>query len=292
MVGRILFIVNLFSGANAKTKKIALMNALNGNNLNTIIQTEYPYHATEIAKEGVENNIDRIIAVGGDGTVNEVAKSLINTETALGIIPFGSGNGLARHLKIPMEFSKAIIHASEAIIQSIDSCLLNDIPFVCTAGVGFDAYVASIFSKKKTRGLLTYIQCTFEAYWNFKPTLYHYDVNGLSYSEKLFAITFANASQYGNDAVVAPESKINDGLIDMVYLRPFPLIYAPILGFRLFSNSFSKSRYVTTIKTTNIFLQSDENLLIHFDGEPRQLSTNSLNVSILPNSLKVITNYV
>lgn len=248
--------------------------------------TEYVGHATEIAQRAVREGVSKVVAIGGDGTVNEVGKGLIDSETALGIVPIGSGNGLARHLKIPLKIDKAIQFALSQSAVLMDVCFLNNIPFFCTAGVGFDAEVANEFAKQSSRGLKTYARMALKSFRTYKPETFQID----NEDKTVFAITFANATQYGNNAMISPKSKIDDGLIEMVLLKPFPFGAAPIIGVRLFRGTLPNSRYIET-KTGELFsLKSDKNFLIHYDGEPHQLTTNELNVNIKKQSLKVIGN--
>lgn len=248
--------------------------------------TEYVGHATEIAQRAVREGISKVVAIGGDGTVNEVGKGLIDSNTALGIVPIGSGNGLARHLKIPLKIDKAIQFALSQSAVLMDVCFLNDIPFFCTAGVGFDAEVAHEFAKQNSRGLKTYARMALKSFRTYKPDTFQID----SEDKTVFAITFANATQYGNNAMISPKSKIDDGLIEMVILKPFPFGAAPIIGVRLFRGTLPNSRYIET-QTGELFnLKSEKNFLIHYDGEPHQLAINELKITIKKQSLKVIGN--
>jgi hypothetical protein len=217
--------------------------------------------------------------------VNEVGKGLINSDTALGIIPIGSGNGLARHLKIPLKTEKAIQFAINQSISKIDVCFLNEIPFFCTAGVGFDAEVANEFAKQQSRGLKSYAKMALKSFRTFKPESYSLDNQE---GKIAFAITFANATQYGNNAIISPQSKIDDGLMEMVLLKPFPFGAAPIIGVRLFRGTLPNSRYIEMQSAEEFSLKSTKDFLIHYDGEPLQLNTNEINVTIKKQSLKVI----
>jgi diacylglycerol kinase (ATP) len=282
------FIVNFFSGTlNGSLKNLIIEEIKRYPNVK-IFYTEYPKHATFIAQKAINEGVMRVVAVGGDGTINEIAAELRGTSVQLALLPIGSGNGLARHLKIPLEPMKAIRKAFNGKIHEIDTCTINGIPFFCTAGVGFDAQVATNFHLNTKRGFLTYIITSVKTMLSYKPKHYSIIQNGKEISQKAFAITFANASQYGNDAVIAPNSKIDDGLIDMVILKPFPLFYVFVLGIRLFTNSYSKSNYVKTVQAAELRLKSTDNTIIHFDGEPMQLNTNELLVKVDNKKLKVI----
>ncbi|SFP74693.1 lipid kinase, YegS/Rv2252/BmrU family [Pseudarcicella hirudinis] len=280
--------MNATSGTTTEARKSKIIKLIENQKNVKLIFTEYAGHGAEISKRAVAEKVDKVIAVGGDGTVNEIARELIDSETALGIIPIGSGNGLARHLKIPMKVEKAIQLAVSGKTVKIDACFLNEIPFFCTAGVGFDANVANEFAKQKSRGLKTYAKMSLKYFRTYKPQTYLLEYKGHEMSKTAFTITFANAAQYGNNAMISPDSKIDDGLIDLVVLKPFPFGAAPIIGVRLFKGTLPNSRYVETEKGTSFRLKSEEPLLVHFDGEPHQLSVNEVDVTIRQQCLKVV----
>ncbi len=286
------FIINFFSGTLSIQKKEAILEKIKQIPDSKLFLTQYPNHASELAQRAIDNKVAKVVAVGGDGTLNEVGSVLMGTSVKMGIVPIGSGNGLARHLKIPLDAFEAINLAIDGNVFEIDTCTINEINYFCTAGVGFDAQVALDFSLKKSRGFLTYIITSIQSFFKFKPSNYTITFGGNQLNVLAFAVTFANASQYGNDAVVAPDSEIDDGLIDMVILRPFPLWYASILAFRLFTNSFSRSRYVTTYQGKEFAITSENNLIIHYDGEPKSLDDKKLFLKISPHKLKVICNRI
>lgn len=282
------FIANFFSGTLSLEKKEAINAIIEKLPNCKIFKTEYPNHAKEIAHMAIEAGVKIVVAIGGDGTLNEVGSVLKGTSIAMGIVPIGSGNGLARHLKIPLVPQRAIDRILKGTATEIDTCTINEIPFFCTAGVGFDAQVAYGFSLQKSRGFFTYIITSIKTFFNYKAVDYQIDTIENSFKKNAFAITFANASQYGNDAIVAPESKIDDGLIDMVILRPFSVFNSIFLAIRLFSNSFSKSKFVETIKGKSFKILVNSPCVIHFDGEPKVLNTNKIIVKIEDEKLKVI----
>jgi diacylglycerol kinase (ATP) len=287
----IIFIINPVAGTRSKLNLPALIKA----NLDTnkfgepdIVCTEYGGHAHELAKEAVRNGYKHIIAVGGDGTVNEVASAMVNTEATLGILPLGSGNGLARHLKIPLNISRAIQLINHKKVKEVDSCRLNDKYFFCTAGVGFDAHIGTVFSTLPTRGLKSYIQATFREFFSYRP--HTYNLNGAieQMSRKAFLITFANAGQYGNNAYIAPQADIADGLMDICILHPFPKFLALPIGVRLFKRNIHRSPYMETFRTSKVVLEERSTNCIHLDGEPFNLS-GDLEISVVPQSLRVLS---
>lgn len=282
------FVMNPKSGTTTPVQKNKITNLLAKHKNCELFFTEYRGHATEIAEKAVAEGVKKVIAIGGDGTVNEVAKGLIGSNTALGIVPIGSGNGLARHLKIPLTIEKAINFVLSQPTNVIDVCFLNDIPFFCTAGVGFDAHVANEFAQQSSRGLKTYAKMSLKSFRTYKPESYHLESACINEVKNAFSITFANATQYGNNALISPKSKIDDGLIEMVVLKPFPFGAAPIIGVRLFRGTLPNSRYIETESDSLFTLKAQENLLVHYDGEPLQLDTNELKITLKPKALLII----
>ncbi|GAB3499394.1 diacylglycerol kinase family lipid kinase [Spirosoma knui] len=246
--------------------------------------TTYPRHATELATKAVERGVSRVLAIGGDGTINESAQALRRSATALGIVPIGSGNGLARHLGIPLHPLKAIEKALAGRPVVIDSAEINEYPFFCTAGLGFEAYVAHAFAQQPVRGLPTYVRTAFQAYWRYRPEPFLLD----GQKKTLFSLTFANAGQFGNNAWMAPTANIADGRLEQCEIRPFPTQAAGMLTWRLFNKTLNQSPYWHGRSITKATVQSEGPLLIHADGEPLILSTNQADVRILPGSLLVL----
>lgn len=285
----ILFIINPISG----TVKKSGVQELIKNNLDlakfkyTIVYTQYAGHAIEIAKKEA-NHYQIIVAVGGDGTVHEVGIGLINTNTILGIIPMGSGNGLARHLKIPMSTKKAILLLNTFKIKTIDAVKINGTYFLGAAGVGFDAHISNLFSKAEKRGFLTYLKISIKEYFNYKEQEYQLTIEDKIYTKKAFLITFSNSNQYGNNAFIAPNSVIDDGWISIIILKKFTLIYAIPLAIKLFTKKINSSRFVEEIKIKKAQIISPKQE-IHLDGEP-SLIEKTINIEVLPLSLKVISN--
>lgn len=249
------------------------------------ILTTHPGHATELASAALQQGISRVLAIGGDGTINETAQALRRSATSLGIVPIGSGNGLARHLGIPLQPEKAIERALNGRPVVIDSGEINEHPFFCTAGLGFEAYVAHAFARQPVRGLPTYIRTAFKAFWAYQPG--RFLLNGQEEKE-LFSLTFANAGQFGNNAWMAPTANIADGYLEQCEMRRFPMQVAGLLAWRLFNKTLNQSAYWQgrSIKTASV--QTDGPLLIHADGEPLTVPSGRAEVRILPGSLLVL----
>lgn len=282
-----LFIINPISGGKDKKFLPQLLTKYFDKDTYEIVFTEYPEHATELALEGIKNGFTDFIAAGGDGTVSEVAKALINTTYNLGILPFGSGNGLARHNAIPMNIKKALQLIQNNKTIRIDTCQLNDQPFINMSGVGFDAHIGKLFAQSKSRGFSTYFSTTINEFVNYKSEHYSIVVDGVKMDEQAFLISFANSSQYGNNAYIAPNASLQDGLVDMCIMKPFPPLSVLDLGFKLFTKNIDKSQYVETIRAKEIFVIRESEGEIHLDGEPHQ-SGKSLHIKVVPCSLNLL----
>ncbi len=286
---KIAFIINPISGG---FRLISIARRIK-NNLNhnifapTLVESKCKGDARTLAKSFVEEGYKLIVAVGGDGTVNEVAHSLIHTDAALGIIPNGSGNGLARHLNIPVTLQGSLKLIHQRKIQQIDYGVLNDIPFFCTAGVGFDALIGNKFASLSGRGLTNYLKAILKEYFNYKPQLYKIEVNGQIIEKEAFLITIANASQWGNNAFIAPNADLQDGLLDITVVSPFPIYLSPSMGIKLLIKEIGKSGYVEMFKVKDISITRDKPGYVHYDGEPSTMGE-VLSAQVKPNGLKVI----
>lgn len=250
--------------------------------------TEYGGHASELTRNALEQGTDIILAVGGDGTVNEVAKAMIYSDAVLGIIPKGSGNGLARELHIPMDTRKAIDMIRSGKVITIDGCKANDRVFFTTCGVGFDAAVSKKFAAEKRRGSLTYLKNILEEYLSYKPEAYELLIDDRAMKEKAFLVACANASQYGNNAYIAPHANIQDGLMDVTILSPFtPLDVAP-LAIQLFTRQIDRSSKIKSIPARQVTIVRQKPGIMHLDGEPVEAGC-QIELSVLPKALKVLT---
>jgi YegS/Rv2252/BmrU family lipid kinase len=250
-----------------------------------IKHTTRPQHATELTKEAIASGADTVVAVGGDGTVNEVGCGLINSDVALGVIPCGSGNGFARHLKIPMSLKGAVKRVIANECRTIDSAEINGIPYFATAGLGFDAEVGWQFADFGKRGFISYVQVTTQAFFKFKPKTYHLIIDGQKRETTAFLINFANAGQYGNNAWIAPSASLSDGLIDVCILKSFPIGHVPGILFRLFNKTLTQSKYYEVIRAKEI--EVIDPTKYHIDGEPMR-TDGHMTIRVVPNSLKVI----
>lgn len=287
----ILFIINPKSG----TDKKLYVRQIIGKKIDVckfsyqVRYTEYAGHAEVLAREAVEKGTDIVVAVGGDGTVNEVARALIHTQTALGIIPCGSGNGLARHLQLPMDPEGAIQMINEACIKSLDYGMMNNLPFFCTCGMGFDAFVSMKFANSGKRGLLSYIENTLRETLTYKPDTYTLTLDDQQIEQRAFVIACANASQYGNNAFIAPAATMSDGLMDITVLEPFSAIEAPQLALQLFNGTLTTNSRVKTFKARKAHIKRLSKAPVHVDGDPL-LTDTEIDVEIHPKGILMVVN--
>ena len=213
----------------------------------SILETEYAGHAVELAKHEKEKGTDIVVAVGGDGTVNEVARSLVQSDTALGILPCGSGNGLARHLMLPLDLRKSIEVINQCQIHKLDYGIINNIPFFCTCGMGFDAFISMKFAEAGKRGKLTYIENVLKEGLTYKPETYQIEDESGTTIHKAFLISCANASQYGNNAYIAPQASMSDGLLDIIIMEPFDALEAPQVAIEMMNKTLDKNQKIKTL---------------------------------------------
>jgi YegS/Rv2252/BmrU family lipid kinase len=229
----------------------------------------------------------KAVAVGGDGTINFVAQEAMRQNMPVGIIPLGSGNGLARHLGIPLKTSEAIKNIASGREVIIDTGVINGNIFICTTGAGFDALIGNLFSTSTERGFFTYAKMTLQQLLSYKPKEYTLNFDGKTLKRKAFILALANVNQYGNDTFIAPQADIQDGYLDICIIKPFNAFQFPMLGIRIFNRSITKSPLYEYYKTKNIEITFDGNDPVHFDGEP-VIMGNKLNIEVRPASLKVI----
>ena len=289
----IAFIINPISGSketqNAKRKLPRLiMQSLDSHQwLPNIMFTERPGHASELAYQFARMGFDAVVAVGGDGTVNEVAQGLKGSQTALGIIPMGSGNGFARHLNIPIRPQKAIemLNRSEPI--SVDYGLANGRLFVSTCGTGFDALIADHFAGSNKRGFATYLQNVIKDVFSYQPQMYHLIGDGLDVTHKAFMITFANANQFGYEALIAPKASVQDGLMDIMMMSSHALLGSAGLALRLFAGSIDDSHFMNTIRAKEVTLERENIGPFHIDGDPVEMEKD-IHIRIVPDGLRVL----
>jgi YegS/Rv2252/BmrU family lipid kinase len=219
------------------------------------------------------NKYEVFIAAGGDGTVHTVATELVGTDKILGVLPLGSGNGFAKEFGFKMNVHSLLSDIKKAESMDIDVIEVNDNLCLNVAGIGLDSFVAHSFNNLKLRGFLPYVWLTFKTFLALRPFHVTIKVGGeVIISEKLFVLTIANTRQFGNYAFIAPEAKPNDGLIDIVLIKPFPKILGSLFIIRLFTKRINRSKYVWHIKTDKEIVIETSETRFHIDGEPLEIS--------------------
>lgn len=280
-------IYNPISGNKGNSSRLQNEQLLKNIPNTTILKTAYSNHASELTQQAISLNPTKIIVIGGDGTINEVAKELIDTEIPLGIVPMGSGNGLARHLGVPLEFKKALQFALDKNeSKAIDVAYLNKQAFFCTAGIGFDATVAHDFSKRNGRGMINYVRSTFAMNREYQ----NIEVKFKNEKEftPYFSITFANANQFGNHAYISPSSNLNDQLIELVSIKPLNFWERIQLGISLFLKTISNHSKVRINSVSTCELEVKNCSYYHLDGETFPMSDSSVKIKIIPKALRII----
>jgi len=288
---KIRFIINPISGIGDKNElPEVIANYLDHSKFDyDIAHTEYRKHAKKIAYEASLEGIDIICAVGGDGSVHEVGTALIGTQTKLAILPCGSGNGLARHLGIPMDLKKAIQCINKDEILRMDTVVVNDKPFLGIGGYGFDAVIAKKFDKSVNRGFWSYVKLISKEFGRFRPVNVSIEVNGESRNLSVVLCTIANASEFGNGFVVSPSSDITDGKIELCLLKPFSILTAPDIVYKFFKRTSHLSRFFEVITFEKARINLSERMA-HYDGEPFEVRK-ELNVEVVPQSLTIIKGF-
>jgi len=249
--------------------------------------TEREDHATEIAKKLCSNEANVIVAVGGDGTVNEVGQALVNSNCMLGIIPTGSGNGLARHLGIPQNVTKALQLLNTLNARKIDSCTANGEFFINVSGMGYDGHIAHCFAKRRKRGVKTYVKLILSEWWTYSAKKYEIEIDGKSvFDGEAVLISFANGTQFGNNIIISPESIEDDGIIELCVLKPFHFYEIPNLLLALVTRRLHLNKRMKIISCSQAIIKS-KYAKTHLDGEPKNLG-DCLELKVHPKSIKVI----
>ncbi len=270
MKKKIVFIMNPISGTGSKDAIPSLIDSTLDKELfdYEIRMTERAGHASEIASKAKDRHVDIVVAVGGDGTVNEIARSIVHSDTALGILPCGSGNGLARHLLLPMNLKKSLEVINQCEVHELDYGVINGYPFFCTCGMGFDAFVSMKFAESGKRGPISYAENILREGLKYKPETYTLEDETGSKQYKAFLISCANASQYGNNAYIAPQASMSDGLMDVVIMEPFDVIEAPQVSFDMFNKTLDKNSKIKSFKCKKLHITRSKPGVIHYDGDP------------------------
>lgn len=286
---KIRFIVNPFSGVSNKDNfEESVYELLDHNQYSyDYLLTNGPDHATELARTAVDQKYFMVVAVGGDGTINEIAKSLQGSDTILGIVPGGSGNGFAMYIGVGRNFKKAIEILNTGIPKQIDSCTVNDRFFLNLAGIGFDANIAYKIKQSTKRGFGLYLTTVIKEAINFKAKKFKIQIDKGTLEEEYGVVVVANAAMYGYNFTIAPEAELTDGLFDLVLIKKASLIRYFLSSWRFLNKSIHKSSLIEIIKTKTIIMECEDGNYYHLDGEGYKSPT-SLNFKMFPKSLKVM----
>jgi diacylglycerol kinase (ATP) len=287
---KVLFIINKYAGAGYRTSAEGLIIRhceVRGIEP-TLHFTMQPHHATQLAKQAaLSHEFEMVFAVGGDGTVNEVAQGLVNTSVPMGIIPKGSGNGLARHLQIPMRLQQALELIGTHEVLTMDTLSVNGFLSVNVSGIGFDGHIANLFGKNGKRGLMGYSRLILKEFFNYPEFEATVDIDGNVVERKIFMLAFANSSQFGNNARIAPHASVSDGWMDICFVRKARLWKAPAFTRQLFSGRLEKSSLVEIIRGKKVNLRFHNPMPYHIDGEAIQPAA-TFSIEIHPGSLRVL----
>ena len=287
---RISIVVNPVSGTNSARKRAKrVVKALEEHFCIKALYTKYAGHGIELTQQLIAKGTDVLIAVGGDGTVNEISSALTGSRTALFIVPTGSGNGLARDLGMYGLSIKQIIERIEQNnVHLIDSGMADKKAFFCTCGTGFDAYIGHLFAQTKVRGFLTYIKLSLHAFKNYTPLTYQLKTDQGEYTRQAFVINIANNKQFGNNAYIAPMANMQDGLFTVTIIKPFKWYNVPYMAYSLFFKRMHKNKFVETFDCGDCKLTIPENGYLHVDGEPITTQSNPVLIQIRPASIHVL----
>jgi YegS/Rv2252/BmrU family lipid kinase len=287
---KIIFILNPISGVNKKSvieEKIHTFIDKNQYDYE-VVYTDHPNHGTEIARDAVKDGYDMVVAVGGDGSVNEVSEGLIGSDVVLGIIPAGSGNGFAMHLGIGRDVEKAIRILNDGRVRIMDTGKINEQPFVNLAGIGFDAKIAYLYRNVKRRGFWGYLQTAIKEVASFNFHSYTVKVDGKEVinQKKCFTVVVANAPMYGYGFIIAPMAVPDDGKLEVVIFHKAPIWRIFFSLWRFWNHSMHKTRIADRYVGNVVEITCHEDSYGHTDGEGFTVN-GTQTFTILPNSLKV-----
>lgn len=254
----------------------------------TIVATELRAHATELAHQAVARGCDVVVAVGGDGTMNEVARALVDSPAALGLIPRGSGNGLARHLGIPLAPSAALAALLASSPRLIDVGEANGRVFFCAMGAGFDAAVLTHFERLPMRGLSAYLVAATRLFFRYRCESYALHLGSeLAPAQPALLVAVANCDQFGNNARLAPGARADDGLLNLVLIPPVNFFSALPLLARLFAGSLDRSPRVRRWTGDHFVITRETPGPMHVDGELVE-TTAAISIRLRPAALRVL----
>ncbi|MFN3939554.1 MAG: diacylglycerol/lipid kinase family protein [Chitinophagales bacterium] len=289
MKQKVLFIINPVAGVKRKNKIPRLIKKYLDHSLfeHRIIYTQRRGHATELAKRAAAEKYDIVAVAGGDGSVNEAASGLMHTETALLILPYGSGNGLARHLHYSMHISRTIKRLRNHKVKHIDACVVNNHYFFSLVGIGFDAFVAKVFDRERTRGFITYAWAAVKSLWTYQTYSYRLTCDGMVKTGEAFIINLCNSNQYGYNIKIAPDAKLDDGWIDVVIIRKIQKWRAILLVFQVMWNLPGKENCMEYLRGKSIHIETNHYTYLQVDGETLH-KAKEFTTQIFTSALKVV----
>ncbi|NSL89123.1 diacylglycerol kinase family lipid kinase [Chitinophaga sp. Mgbs1] len=290
---KILFIINRKAGTDREKRlEDAIGRHLPANQYAVeITHLQYLGHGADLAKEAVNNQVDIVVAVGGDGSINEIAQGLVGSNTAMAILPLGSGNGLARALKIPLDVNKALQLIVADKQRAIDVGYANEHLFLSNAGVGFDALIAEQFKHTRKRGLMGYARLVLKSFSSYNPEAYDITIDGKKLDEKAFLLTVANGNQFGYEFKLAPSANVFDGKLDLCIMPPVRFYHLlPVSIYSLLGN-IDKTRFMKHFTGKEITISSQSLQYLQVDGDAVPLTGNGMvRLKVLPEAIKVVVN--
>ena len=291
MKRRILFIINPKSGLGRHRSVEGEIHSYLDQELfrYEIAYTNRKGHGEELAAEAARDNYDVVAVSGGDGSINEVARGIYGSKTVLAVIPTGSGNGLARHLGIPLRARKAIQLINEFSVVNIDTGFVNGELFVSLAGLGFDAKIAEKFEQASRRGFMAYFGLVASAFYNYQPKKYTLEINGEEIKRRALLISFANSGQFGYNTGLSYYASMTDGMLDVSIMQKPPLLVTPLMLHLLYFHRMDESQYVESYRTNKILIKKRKKKQpVNIDGEPRYFEDKKLRIEVMPSSLPLI----
>lgn len=288
---KVLFIINPNSG---RDRQKAIESLIRVNLDRTLFHyeialTAYPGHATTLAKKAAETGTDIVAVAGGDGSVNEAAQGILDSSALLALIPLGSGNGLARALKIPRDVPGALRIINAQKVKNIDAGFANGRLFLSNAGVGFDALVARLFAHNTGRGLINYTRLVIDSLGKYRCKSYTLLINGERITEKAFFVAAANGNQFGYDFKIAPQALPDDGQLDICIMRPLRLGGLGIVALQALTGKIHDSRYVKRFPASEVTITRDEPLKwMQVDGDAAEVENDRVTISIRPKAIGVM----
>ncbi len=285
---KVLFIVNKYAGTGFQPQVEGLMvDACEANDVECTIEfTRDRGHATELARGACTKDFQYVIAVGGDGTINEVAQGLVHTNMPMGVISRGSGNGLARHLGIPLKIKEGLKSLFDSRVLAMDTFTVNGKLSLNVSGIGFDGHIANLFGGKSKRGLAGYVKLTVQEYIQFKEFDFQLSYTDQTINQQAFIVAIANSSQYGNNARIAPTASVCDGLLQVTMLKKVPAYRADFI-YNMFAGDIQKSIFCETLEASSLLLKTSRPTAYHIDGEPCGID-DSFEIKVQPSTLQVL----